>query len=340
MDLTPDDFECELIRAASQLLDRRCAISDIRDAHGLENGLVPGLWDAAVDQGWFLLAVPEEEGGIGGRLYHAAMIMEEVGRYLAPGPWIGTFVAAFLLGDTKQARRAREGARVALGLDVRGSGEPPRLNDGQLVGRCPAVQFALDAEAVLVDIHGELWWVEAFQIEALEALDPGLRLADVILDKAQACRLGISTADILPLLDVLAAAQSVGVATGAFTVARDYALTREQFGQPIGAFQVIKHRLADAAARVEQARALATMSAVRISEGSADVNSGLSAWYLACQNARQNANDAVIIHGAMGFTWECDAHLFLKRALSLGEFRMSMSDALDLAGAALVDRTA
>jgi alkylation response protein AidB-like acyl-CoA dehydrogenase len=134
---------------------------------------------------------------------------------------------------------------------------------------------------------------------------------------------------ISPWIDVLGAAQAVGVAEGSFRLALDYAMNREQFGKPIGAFQVIKHRLADAAARVEQARALVNLAAVRISEGNAPARLGSAAWYLAVSNARANAHEAVLIHGAMGFTWECDAHLYLKRAQSLGELRMGLSNVLD-----------
>jgi alkylation response protein AidB-like acyl-CoA dehydrogenase len=329
MDLYPDEMETELVSAARRMLIHECSREAVRRAHDSPDGLIPGLWAASAEQGWFQLAAPESVGGMGGKIYQTAMILEEVGRSLAPGPWVGTAIAGACLGDTAEGQRARAGAKVALALDFRGQDAKPRVSGGKLTGQCPRVHYAQGADALLVDVDGELWWVERPTLRTLEALDPGLRLSAAVLDDAQSHSVGLRTAEIIPLVDVLVAAQAAGVAEGAFRLALDYAMNREQFGKPIGSFQVVKHRLADAAARVEQARALTNLVAVRISEGNAPPKLGSAAWHLAVTNARANAHDAVLIHGAMGFTWECDAHLFLKRALSLGEFRTGLGDVLD-----------
>jgi len=83
------------------------------------------------------------------------------------------------------------------------------------------------------------------------------------------------------------------------------------------------------AARVEQSRALVMLAATTLAEGSSNVTTASSAWRLAAKNAIQIANDAVLIHGAIGFTWECDAHLYLKRAHTLSQTRIDLDEALD-----------
>jgi hypothetical protein len=115
--------------------------------------------------------------------------------------------------------------------------------------------------------------------------------------------------------ELLLAAQLLGLAEGALDVAADYAKLRHQFGQPIGSFQAIKHRCADMKVRVQVLGALVLMAALSEHEGRSDAAAQIAAArLLASRYALENAAAGIQIHGAMGFTAECDAHLFLLRA--------------------------
>ncbi len=114
---------------------------------------------------------------------------------------------------------------------------------------------------------------------------------------------------------VLAAAEAVGVAERTLEASVEYAKVRQQFGKPIGSFQAVKHRCADMAVRVEAARASTFWAAVALRDGLEDAGRQVHvAKTLAVSAAIANASDNIQNHGGMGYTWEADAHLYLKRA--------------------------
>jgi alkylation response protein AidB-like acyl-CoA dehydrogenase len=179
-------------------------------------------------------------------------------------------------------------------------------------------------------------WVLAsdVDVEAAPSMDPTRRLGRVRLGGRTGMALDADAGRLRLLGTVLAAAEASGVAERTLEMSVEYGKVREQFGKPIGTFQAIKHRCADMAVRAEVARSVVTYAAVVLQEGGQEADADARhhvhiAKILATEAALQNATDNVQNHGGMGYTWESDAHLFLKRARVLEHCFGSRTDHLD-----------
>jgi alkylation response protein AidB-like acyl-CoA dehydrogenase len=151
--------------------------------------------------------------------------------------------------------------------------------------------------------------------EARFGIDPTRRMARVRFEHAPPTTVHGDPGSVRRCATVLAAAEAAGVAERALEMSVAYAKVREQFGRPIGAFQAIKHRCADMAVRAEVARSAVTYAAVAVEEGRDDAPLAVHiAKSLATDAAIANATDNIQNHGGIGYTWEADAHLYLKRA--------------------------
>jgi len=152
-------------------------------------------------------------------------------------------------------------------------------------------------------------------VEGRPSIDPTRRLGDVRFSGIAAPPLAGDAATLRTLATLLAAAEAVGVAERTLEDSVEYAKVRQQFGRPIGSFQAVKHRCADMAVRAEVARSLTTFAAVALAEGEETAPRHVAAAkVLASDAALANAADNIQNHGGMGFTWEADAHIYLKRA--------------------------
>ncbi|NLU70912.1 acyl-CoA dehydrogenase family protein [Streptomyces sp. HNM0574] len=257
------------------------------------------LWKELAEAGLFALRLPEEEGGVGLGLPEAALLFEEAGRALVPGPLVATHLAAGLVPG------AAEGTCV-----VTEAGFPPGERTA-LVAHLPAAHrlLRLDDE----DGAGTVRAPHTTGVAAgpLRSVDPATPLHRVdadavadgpVLDGADARRLRREAA-------VLTAAQQLGSAGRTVETAVEHARHREQFGSPVGAFQAVKHLCAEMLVRLETARAAVYAAAVTGTESDC-----ATAKLLADEAAVRNARDCLQVHGGMGFTWEADVHLHLKRA--------------------------
>jgi alkylation response protein AidB-like acyl-CoA dehydrogenase len=162
-------------------------------------------------------------------------------------------------------------------------------------------------------------WVPAegggVALAAAPSMDATRRLAEVRFDGAAAVTLDADASRLRDVATVLAAAEAVGVAERTLEASVAYAKVRQQFGKPIGSFQAVKHRCADMAVRAEVARSVTTYASVAIRDAEPGAERyARVAKTLATSAAIANASDNVQNHGGMGYTWEADAHLFLKRA--------------------------
>lgn len=256
-----------------ELLEGRFGRQTLRaalDAPGLDRA----LWRELGEAGFFALRLPEAEGGVGLGLPEAVLAFEQVGRVLLPGPLVATHLAA----------GAGAGAVV------------PGAATGETV--VTAVQGGLvewldEADVVVGDASG------AVPLRSVDPLTPLHRVPE-----------GGGTDPLaLPLAVLLTAAEQLGSASRTCELAVQHARAREQFGQPVGAFQAIKHLCAGMLERVETARAAVYAAAV-----TADPLDIAAARLLADEAALRGARDCLQIHGGMGFTWESDVHLHLKRA--------------------------
>ncbi|MEV5201728.1 acyl-CoA dehydrogenase family protein [Streptomyces sp. NPDC053720] len=298
MDFQLSDDQRALRAGVRELLAGRFGRDRMRAALDDGTGVDRALWRELGEAGFFALRLPEAEGGVGLGLPESVLLFEEVGRSLLPGPLIATHLAA---GPVKGA--ALGGTVVAVldpGQPVAHLGEADALlvlgpRDGPGDGpRASAASVDVtrvrdDATPVRsIDPFTPLWRAED-PVEAGEPLPGGGRLRD---EGA-----------------LLAAAEQLGSAARTTEMAVQHAGEREQFGSPIGSFQAVKHLCAGMLVRAELARCAVYAAAV-----TADPVEIAGAKLLADDAAVRNARDCLQVHGGMGFTWEADVHLHLKRA--------------------------
>jgi alkylation response protein AidB-like acyl-CoA dehydrogenase len=274
----------------------------------------PPFWAALCEPGWLGLHVAEAHGGAGYGLVEQAVVVEELGRACAPGPYLATALATAVIGDAGGGPAGAWLAKLAAG---------ERTGAVALTGARP-VLGAHAADVVVCEIGGEWYALDAATVRAVElpSIDLTRHVAQLDLDGVSppaGSRLdGMTSERVRDLAAVLLAAEAIGVAQYCVETASEYAKVRVQFGRPIGQFQGVKHRCADMLARVELARA-AVWDAARAANdvGNGDGLAVAAAAALAFEAAFLNGKDCVQTLGGIGFTWEHDAHLYLRRAITL-----------------------
>jgi alkylation response protein AidB-like acyl-CoA dehydrogenase len=341
----------ELLReTAARFIDTACPLSAVRRLIGSESGLPSGYIRGAGELGWFAPLVPEELGGgsvSGEGLRDLAIIAEERGRALQPGPFIGMNVAAAALaaaGTPEQQARMLPSicagevtAAWVFGDAVAGPapGAPvtatPHGGGFTISGRATPVPAAPGADWLLVSTDGKhgvsQFLVEAtspgITVTALEALDVTQRYGVVSFDEAvvpAASAIGHpggSERDVevqLQLACVLSTAETVGAMAALFELTRRYAIDRTAFGRPIGSFQAVKHQLADLSLALETSKAV-TAAAVRAVQDdrkeAGEIVSMAKSWV--ADAGIDLAQGCAQVFAGIGFTWEHDLHLFLRR---------------------------
>jgi 3-oxochol-4-en-24-oyl-CoA dehydrogenase len=288
---------------------------------------MPDLWQDMAALGWLGLHLPEAHGGSDAGLEELVVVVEELGRGLAPGPLVPTVVAsAVVAAAADDATQAALLPGLADGSVAAGVGLVTDLEvrDGRAWGAAGAVLgggvagvllLVGDADAIIVDIAGGGGGVT---VEHPADLDPTRRSARVTLDGAPVTVLAGAARVAIDVARVVLAAEAVGVARACTESAAAYAAVRQQFGRPIGTFQAVKHHCADMLVATELATA-AVWDAARAATADPDERTYAAAVAatLAGPAADRCANLAIQVHGGVGFTWEHDAHLFLRRALVL-----------------------
>ncbi|HUA96329.1 MAG TPA: acyl-CoA dehydrogenase family protein, partial [Acidimicrobiales bacterium] len=291
------------------------------------------VWKALAEQGWLGLHVDEEAGGEGFGLVELAVVLEELGRALFPGPLLPTVLTAWFVarfGGPEARAVVLPGlidgtapAGVHLGTGELTMGRPdggPALVSGTL----RPVLGGTQPRWWLVPVQGQGWGVldgdaEGVSVEPLEALDPTRALGDLSAEGVAVHLLPrVSTEEVRDLARVMAAAEAAGAARWCLDTASDYAKVRVQFGRPIGQFQAVKHKLADMLVTVEQADAVAWDAAQAWSgdERESRALAAAVAGAVALEAAAGRAKTCIQILGGIGFTWEHDAHLYLRRAMA------------------------
>jgi alkylation response protein AidB-like acyl-CoA dehydrogenase len=285
------------------------------------------LWKAVVELGWPGIAIPEADGGAGYGLPELAVVLENLGREVHGGPLLPTaVVAAVIAAHGTPAQRTAllpgllDGTTLAAVAPGAGLARTPtsgyRGSTGPAFGAVWATLHAACCDDdVVVFAAGET------RVAAAETLDPSLGIAQLTVDGPGTVLPGAATS-LRRLLRVAVAAEAAGNARATLDLALAYAKVREQFGRPIGSFQAIKHHLADMLIRSELAVA-AVWDAARVEVRSSDGQSreadlaAAAAAHTALDAAVRNAQTAIQVLGGIGFTWEHDAHLYLRRAVTL-----------------------
>ncbi|OBH28028.1 acyl-CoA dehydrogenase [Mycobacterium sp. E342] len=288
------------------------------------------LWKTVVDLGWTELAEAGDYGPV-----ELAVVLEECGAALAPVPLLSSVgLAAGALRHTGLEAVLDDiagGAVATLAVHARGSrlaGVPMTLHGGRLRGRAVAVPNLSRADLLVTlaradavpggTVVAAVRCGDGVTVIAGESTDPAQPLADVEVDAEPVATAPVDVDAALTPPLVAAAADLVGVARAALHRAVEHAKTRRQFGAPIGAFQGIKHALADNYVGLERARSLTYAAAARLAD---PTSSPAAAWTGAAlakaaagEAAVNCARTAVQVHGALGQTWEHDAHLYVRHA--------------------------
>jgi alkylation response protein AidB-like acyl-CoA dehydrogenase len=271
------------------------------------------LWSDLAGAGWTGAAVDTTYGGQGLGTVELALVCEGLGRSMAPATYFGNAAAALLLqaaGSDEQRRRWLPGFA---------GGEAP----GSIALLQPdgsALAFDADGAAAIVFVAPGRVTIatrQACRFESLESVDLTRRLARVTATESEDL-----PGDIGPAIDrieVALSAELVGIAHRAMDLAIDHARTREQFGRPIGAYQAVSHRCADMLLDVESARSAVLCAAWTADHDPSSLPFAASvAKVAAAQGAWRVTTSSLQVHGGVGFTWEHDCHLLLRRAVASG----------------------
>ncbi|HEV8584701.1 MAG TPA: acyl-CoA dehydrogenase family protein [Methylomirabilota bacterium] len=336
-----------LKNSARAFLDEHVKPAQVRLLWDDGRGESEALWKEMAQLGWLGLALPEDAGGSALGLVETAILQEELGRAACPSPYLPTVLAAMAIdrfGTPAQKHRwlpavAAGSARATVALMERALDWGPasvethaeeRGGKVALSGVKQFVPWAHVADVILVPARRGgstvVYAVEAgapgVAVTPLTGMDPGTRLAQVRLDGAAVAAEAALPAEAYDFLlqrgAVGAAAEMLGAARRCLDMSVEYAKVREQFGQPIGSFQAIRHKCADMLLDVENSHAAVYYAAWALASGADDgaLAASVAKAYVN-DAARKVCGDAIQVHGGIGFTWEYDLHLYFKRAKAL-----------------------
>lgn len=354
MDVVVTEDQRMLQEATRRYLQERCPITELRRLADTQEAYASAAWRDAVAQGWVGLFTPEAQGGLAESargVIDAAILAEELGRVVYPGPFLPNCVAAFALAQSGSAARqsallpalSAGEARAAwcfAAPGVKGGIAP----DGVRVTRT-AQGFVLDGVAANVqDAEGashllvaatedgrvsQLLVPAALQgisVKPLDTLDLGRRLANVefsavnVSADALLGEYGNAAGQFerqLQVALVLHCAETIGVTDRALEFTLEYVQLRYAFGRPIGSFQSLKHRLADHATQLEGAKAAVAHAARAVHTGAPDAAIAVSVAKSQCGRwGTEIIRDCLHMHGGIGMTWDHDIHFYLRRAVS------------------------
>jgi alkylation response protein AidB-like acyl-CoA dehydrogenase len=352
--------EQKLIRStARQYLEDRVGLGRVRELMMSDQGFDRVLWKELADMGWPGLVISEDLGGSGLSPVEMSVLLEEMGRLVTPGPFFASAVLAttailelatpeqqgdllprMAAGDTLGALAMFETARSwdapAPQTMASREGESWVLRGAKrsVIGGAEAdflLVSAVTNEGVAVFVVGSD--ASGLTVEPEPALDPTRPQARITLDSVGvdgAARLGTGDSGdglrrVFSLATAYLAAEQVGGAERCMEMSVDYAKTRHQFGRPIGSYQSIKHRCANMLMKVEHAKSAARYAA-RVADHADELAVAAPlAGAVASEAYVWVAGENIQVHGGIGFTWEHDAHIYLKRAkassLLLGDAR-------------------
>lgn len=352
MDLEFSEDEAALRDNVRDVLAGACPPSLVRGVYEGKDE-TSGLWDRLVQLDWPALAVDEDLGGLGLGFVEVAIVAEELGRAVAPGPFLAT-VTQFVPTVRELGSRAHHeqlltavasGRTGTLALTENGSWDPARVRatarrsgDEWVLSGSKASVLDGDTAAEVVVIaraegtHGTdglgAFVVEGSALSSVHrpSVDATLRIADLALDgvRVPADRVlaepgsdgvAVRLRRALDEATIAVAVSTVGTCRRILEMTIDYAKVREQYGRPIGSFQALKHRMAEMYLAVERATALAYYAALTVAEDDPRRSEAASLAKAAASDCqRLVAQDGLQLHGGIGYTWEHDLHFFLKRA--------------------------
>lgn len=320
MDFTFSEDQIAFRDSVSRFLMTEAAPELLREIWETESGRSPQMWAKVAGQGLMALSVPEAEGGMGLGDIDWALLQQEVGYYALPDSLTDTaYVAVAMLSalPAGHAARARWLPRIAAGECRVAVGHPvnPHVADAALAD----VLLLPQATRAGLELHA----VPPAQCEftALTSIDSSRRLSQVRWTPCDATRVlgGAAGQQVWDRAGergaLAAAAQMLGLAQRMLDLSVDYVAQRKQFDKVIGSFQAVQHHLADIATRIEFAKPVLYRAFYALHHGEADLAVRISHAKLQCSEASWfAARHSLQVHGAMGYTWEVDLQMFMKRA--------------------------
>lgn len=319
MDFTFTDDQLTFREAISRFLMTEAAPEMLREIWETDAGRSPDLRNKIAAQGLTALSVPDAEGGLGMDDVAWALMTQELGYYAIPDSMADTaYVATGLLAGLtpEHPARARLLPRIADGTLRLAIGHPvnPLVSDAQLA----EVLILLEGDDIHAVPRAEV------DVEANPSIDASRRLGRVTWNPSPATLIASAAqgralqAQLLDRGALSVAGQLLGLAQRMLDLSVDYVAQRKQFGKPIGSFQAVKHHLADVARQIEQAKPVLYRAAHGLARGERNASLWVSQARLACCEASWlAARKGIQVHGAMGYTWEVDLQMFMKRAWSL-----------------------
>jgi alkylation response protein AidB-like acyl-CoA dehydrogenase len=346
VDFELSDDQRALQSAASELLGDRCPTSRVRTVTDEPGHLDAALWSAMADQGWLAVELPESAGGLGLGLVETVVLCEQLGRHVAPVPFLGTVLAGRALASA--VADGETGLDAALGEATVGafierlstgsafgaiswsrrSGAVTARSDGSggwvLRGRSDLVVYGPSADVLIVfaDADGDdslfaLAPAPSQRPASESAMDRTRSVGWLDLSDRPALRIGgpDRAGDLLDRAATAVSAEMLGASDRVLEMTVAYAKDRVQFGRPIGGFQAVKHRCADMLVDVEGMRSATYYAGWAVGADDPDATAAASvAKVWSSDAARRVMASGLQVHGGIGFTWEHDLHLFLKRS--------------------------
>ena len=360
MDFGLSEEQILLQDTVRRFVEGECPTSRVRQIMESDHAWDPALWKGLAELGIAGMTVPTEYGGAGMELLDLAVVADVLGWGCAPGPFLANAMGTAALCRSEPEAQKRWLPAVAAGEAVlsfalgEGIGEweaanlATRAEGGKLTGEKSLVPFAAVADVLLVAARDDqgpgVWAVErgapGVEISALQVVDQSRPVSHVRFDGASATKVATGRKAIDDARDVglvLVAADASGGAHRCLEMTTQYALTREQFGQVIGAFQGVKHQLANLACDLEPAVSLWWYAAHAFDhiQDKAERHAALAKSHLA-DLFDTTVRYAIELHGGIGFTWEYDLQLWFRRSVFdrafLGESAYHRARAADLAG--------
>jgi alkylation response protein AidB-like acyl-CoA dehydrogenase len=352
MDFSFSPDQTLLRNSARAFLDEHCKPAAVRLLWDDKRGESESTWKEMAQLGWLGLALPDEHGGAGLGMVESAIVLEELGRAACPGPYWPTALTAAAIAEAGTEAQKKRWLPAIAGGEVRASlafldseldWNPDSANTRAektsggfaLTGLKRYVPWAHVADVLLVPARTPegvtLFLVDpgsaGLSASPVQTMDPGTRWTNLTLDKVPARsdavlgRAGGAATLLAGLLRrgaVGAAAEMLGAARRCLDMAVDYAKVREQFGQPIGSFQAIRHKCADMLVEVENSHSAVYYAAwAQDARAEDEVLSASVAKAYVGDASRKVCGDAIQVHGGIGFTWEYDLHMYFKRAKAL-----------------------
>lgn len=367
MEFTFDDEQTQMQETARDFFESEDVLELARRQMDGDD-VVGDVWPALAEMDYTALTVPVDAGGLGEDVLYLAHLLEEAGRVALPAPFPETMAFAVPLvaelGSKVQRERilpsVSNGERT-LSFALYEDGDEPIPRDVQLTAEATDDGYRLDGQKTLVpfgDVVDDvivaartnagtgyeglsLFVVDprAADVDGLDTLDRTRQMTTLTFDDVKVGedallgdwnRAGSSLRAAIDRYTVASCAMLVGAADRTVDMSVDHATEREQFGQPIGAFQAVKHRIADMWMDAEAARSLTYYAAWALANEDPGARRAVSEAKVFCAEELPGVfGDDILNHGGMGFTWEHDGHLYLKQAKSWQTFLGTPTDHLD-----------